>query len=69
MRTNSDHEKSHEPIKNNKAELDVFKPTVKTLLSLKEEGKILKDHVKDLKEEVKALVAANKRTSYKIMQL
>lgn len=69
MRTNSDHEKSHEEIKNIKAELDVLKQKVQTLLFIKEEGKILKDYVKDLKEEIKALGAANKRTTYKISQL
>ena len=69
MRTDSDYKKSQEEIKNIKPELDVLKQTVKTLLSIKEESKILKDHVKDLKEEMNALIAANKRKSYKISQL
>ena len=36
---------------------------------IKEEGKLLKSHIKYIKEEVKALIAANKRTAEKISQL
>ena len=47
-------------MKNLKAELDVLKNTLKSLASIKQEGKVLSKIIKDLTEEVKNLKTSNK---------
>lgn len=69
MRSNSDQENTHEDIKNIRAELDVLKQTVKALFLSNEQGTLLQNHIKNIKEEVKALIGTNKRTADKIRQL
>ena len=49
-----------EDVKNLKAELDVLKNTLKSLASIKQEGKVLSKIIKDLTEEVKNLKTSNK---------
>ena len=69
MRTISDHENTYADIKNIKTELDALKQTVKALLSIKEESKILNNHVRDTKKDIEALITANKITADKIGEL
>ena len=59
----------HEDMKTMKAEIDVLKNTVKSLLTIKEEGEIIKKDIRNIKEEIKFLVAFNKETAEKINQL
>ena len=42
-----------EDIKNIKAELDILKNTVKSLSQIKEEGKVIKKSIHDLKADIK----------------
>ena len=65
----SNHEDTNEDIRNIKAELDVLKNTIKFLISIKEEGRILQKDVVLLKEEIKFLIAANKDITDKICEL
>ena len=69
LKENPQHEDTNENIKNIKAELDVLKNTVKALMSIKEEGKLLHQDVKYLKEEIMFLIAANNHTKEKISEL
>ena len=58
-----------EDIKSIKAELDVLKQTVKTLMTIKEEGHVLQKEIKVIKEEIRLVVVQNKVIADKISQL
>ena len=65
-RINQHNDEPSEDIKNIKAELDVLKQTVKTLMSIKEEGKVLQKEILDIKEAIKLVIADNKSIADKI---
>ena len=56
-------------MKKMKDEIDVLKNSIKSLISIKEEGEYIKRDVKIIKEEIKLLLACNKETADKISQL
>ena len=58
-----------EDMKNIKAELDILKNTVKSLSQIKEEGKVIKKSIHDLKADIKNIKAENLQMSRKIGQL
>ena len=62
-------ESTIEDMKSIKAELDVLKNTVKTLTFIKQEGKVLKKYIDNLKEEVKQLMTENTKAAQKIRNL
>ena len=56
-------------IKKIKAELDVLKQTVTTLITIKDEGQVLRKEIKVIKEDIKLVVVQNKVIADKINQL
>ena len=65
----SNYKDATEDIGNNKAELNVIKNTIKSLISIKEEGRILQNNEVNLHEDITFLIAANKDRADKIREL
>ena len=55
-----------EELKNLKSEMEVLKNTVKSLTSIKDEGKVIKKIIEDLKREINYLKTANKETALRV---
>ena len=53
----TNHKDSNEDVRNIKAELDVLKNTIKSLISITEEGRILYKNVVSLKEDIMLILA------------